>query len=272
MIGAARPRSRWAVITAVAALVTAGLLVSAPAHAATASIGVTDPVVYTDSWSSGIDVIGGGFTPGSLVTLSIDWVRDRDGSKVHYGDMATPASASGLISVTGWVPAMGPDGWADATLTLSATSDAGDTSNAVAFDVRNPPGIDTNAPTLTTTQFMDPAVGLTVQASGFTPGEAVAFSAVYNGTNLPAPSTIVANKYGTVVWQYVRSGTATAGSVVIVAAGADSRWSTTVTITGATISGSTAPTSPIAPTTPAGPSAPAAPVQTTPRALPVVSG
>jgi hypothetical protein len=264
MVGSAR--SRWAIVTAVAALVTGGILVSTPAQAATASIGVTVPVVYADSWGSGIDVIGGGFTPSSTVTFSIDWVRDSDGTKVHYGDTTTPASASGVISVTGWVPAMAPGVWADSTLTLSATSDAGDTSNAVAFDVRNPPGIETNAPSLTTAQFMDSTIGLSVQASGFTPGETVAFSAVYNGTNLPAPSSLVADKYGSVSWQYVRTGVAAAGSVVLEAAGATSRWSDTVAITGATIGGSAAPAGP------AGPSDPGVPVQATPRALPVVSG
>ncbi|MEY9852005.1 hypothetical protein ABH923_001683 [Leifsonia sp. EB41] len=264
MVGSAR--SRWALVTAVAALVAGAVLVSTPAQAATASIGVTVPVVYADSWGSGIDVTGGGFTPSSTVTLSIDWVRDSDGSKVHYGDMTTPASASGVISVTGWVPAMAPGVWADYTLTLSATSDAGDTSNAVAFDVRNPPGIQTNAPSLTTADFMDPTVGLIVQASGFTPGETVAFSAVYNGTSLAAPSSMVADKYGSVSWQYVRTGVTAAGSVALSASGATAHWSATVAITGATIGGSTAPAAPAAP------SDPPAPVQATPSTLPVVSG
>ncbi len=264
MVGSVR--SRWAVVTAVAALVTGGILVSTPAQAATASIGVTTPVVYADSWGSGIDVTGGGFTPSSTVTLSVDWVRDSDGSKVHYGDTTTSASASGIISVVGWVPAMGPDSWTDYTLTLSATSDAGDSSNTVPFDVRNPPGIETNAPSLTTAQFMDPTIGLFVQASGFTPGETVAFSAVYNGTNLPAPTALVADTYGSVSWQYVRTAPAAAGSVVIQAAGATARWSTTVAITGATIGGSPAPAGS------GGSSDPVVPVQATPRGLPVVSG
>jgi len=264
MVGSAR--SRWALVTAVAALVAGGILVSAPAQAATASIAVTVPVVYADSWGSGIDVTGGGFTPSSTVTLSIDWVRDSDGTKVHYGDTTTPASASGVISVTGWVPAMAPGVWADSTLTLSATSDAGDTSNSVPFDVRATPGIETNAPSLTTAQFMDPAIGLSVQASGFTPGETVTFSAVYNGTNLPAPSSLVADKYGSVTWQYVRTGVTSAGSVLIDAVGATSRWSTTVAITGATIGGTNAPAGP------AGSADPGTSAQPAPRALPVVSG
>jgi hypothetical protein len=270
MLGTAR--SRWAIVTAIAALVTGAVLVSTPAQAATASIAVTDPVVYTDSWSSGIDVVGGGFTPNSTVTFSVDWVRDSDGTKIHYGDTTAPADGSGVVSLTGWVPAQGPDGWADATLTLSATSDAGDTSNTVAFDVRNPPGIDTNAPSLTTAQFMDPAIGLIVQASGFTPGETVAFSAVYNGTKLPAPTSIVADKYGSVAWQYVRTGGATAGSVVIDAVGAASNWSITVPITGPTIGGSAAPSGPSTPSGPTGSTTPGGTGQATPRALPVVSG
>jgi len=264
MIGSAR--SRWALVTTVAALVTGGILVSAPAQAATASIAVTTPVVYSDSWGSGIDVTGDGFTPSSTVTLSVDWVRDSDGTKVHYADTTAPASASGIISVTGWVPAMAPGIWADSTLTLSATSDSGDTSNAVAFDVRSTPGIQTNAPTLTTAQFMDAAIGLIVQASGFTPGETVAFSAVYNGTALPAPTSLVADKYGSVSWQYVRTGVTAAGSVVIETAGATSQWGTTVAITGPTIGGSTTPGGQ------GGTSDPEVVAKPTARALPVVSG
>ncbi|WP_162819100.1 hypothetical protein [Leifsonia aquatica] len=264
-------RSRWTLITAITALVVGATLASTPAQAATASIGVTVPVVYTDSWGSGIDVIGGGFTPSSTVTLSIDWVNASNGQKVHYGDTTTAASASGVISVIGWIPAMGPDSWADLTLMLSATSDAGDTSNAVAFDVRNPPGIETNAPSLTTAQFMDSTIGLAVQASGFTPGEAVAFSAVYNGVNLPAPSSLVADKSGSVVWQYVRTGVTAAGSVVLDATGATAHWRATVAITGPTIGGSTSPADPATTSDPGVP-AQVSPVQATPRALPVVSG
>ena len=266
MVGPAR--SRWALVTAVAALVAGGVLVSTPAQAATASIGVTVPIVNADSWGSGIDVIGGGFIPSSTVTLSIDWVRDSDGTKVHWADTTTPADASGVISVTGWAPAMAAGVWADSTLTLSATSDAGDTSNAVPFDVRNPPGIQANAPSLTTAQFADPGIGVSVQASGFTPGEAVAFSAVYNGVGLPAPNSLVADKYGSVSWQYVRTGVAAAGSVVFHADGAASHWTTTVAITGATIGGSTPPAGPSGTAA----SDPGATAPVTTRALPVVSG
>ncbi|MGO4535971.1 hypothetical protein [Leifsonia sp. 2MCAF36] len=244
-------------------MVTGSILVSSPAQAATASIGVTDPVVYSDTWSSGIDVTGGGFTPNSTVTLSLDWVDDSTATKVHLADTTTQADASGTVSVVGWIPTQAPGSWADSTLTLSATSDALDTSNAVAFDVRNPPGIETNAPSLTTAQFMDPALGLLVEASGFTPGEAVTFSAVYNGENLPAPASIVADKYGSIFWQYVRPNSAAAGSVVLDAAGATVHWRATVAITGATIGGSPAP---------AASADPEASKPATPRALPVVSG
>lgn len=268
MVGSAR--SRWAIVTAVAALVTGGLFVAAPAQAATASIGVTVPIVYADGWSGGLDVIGDGFTPSSTATVSLDWVRDSDGSKVHLADTTTPVSATGIVSLIGWVPAQAPGIWVDYTLTLSATSDAGDTSNAVPLDVRNPPGIETNAPSLTTAQFMDPSIGLIVQASGFTPGEIVAFSAVYNGANLPAPSSIISDKYGSVSWQYVRTGSTAAGSVVISAVGANSRWNTTVPITGPTI-GASAPGGSGGSGAPAA-SDPSGPVQATPRALPVVSG
>lgn len=268
-------RSRWALVTAVAALVTGSVLVAAPAHAATASIAVTTPVVYTDSWGSGIDVTGDGFTPGSTVTLSVGWGPDAAGSKVHYGDTTTVASASGLISVTGWIPTMGPDAWADWSLWLTATSDAGDTSNAIAFDVRAAPGIETNAPSLTTAQFMDPSIGITVQASGFTPGETVSLTADYNGTNLPGPTSFVADKYGSVSRQYVRTGVTAAGSVELVAAGSTARWRTIVAITGPTIGSEPTQAGPSGPASPSGSSsgsAPGAVAPAAPRALPVVSG
>jgi hypothetical protein len=184
---------------------------------------------------------------------------------VHYGNTNVTADGSGIISITGWVPQQGPDSWADSKLVLSATSDAGDNSNLIILDVRNPPGIDSNAPTLTTAQLSDPNMGFFVTASGFTPGEAVTGTADYSGEVLPVPP-LVADQWGSVSWLYVRSGVATAGAMTARFVGAAADWQLTVPITGPTIGGGPAATGGITPAaTPTPPPAQA-------RKLPVVSG
>ena len=261
MISTTRTRLAASAVAA-AVIVSGGLLAAAPASAATGTLTLANSTFTAGDWGTGLDVSGTGFTADAVVTITV--TNTEDSSVLDSHDVT--ADATGAFADEVFTPAvdlMLPADGAD--ITVSATSDAGDASNTVALDVRAPKGIDANTTTVSTDDLTDPNVGVQIVASGYTPGETVTVSAVYNGTEM-SDVTFTADRSGTVFAQLYLDGSAQAGQIEFTFTGVTSGVanSITITVTGDVVAG------------PAPAPAPADPSQTAPAStgenLPVVSG
>jgi hypothetical protein len=227
-------RTRLTLGAAAAAAVVGGLFIATPANAATGDITLANSTFTAGDWGTGLDVSGSGFTADATVTITVTYT---DGDVV-LGTQDVTADASGSFADEVFTPAASlplPANGEDVVVT--ATSDAADTSNTVTLDVRAQKGIAANSTTITTEDLTNPDVGIEISAGGYTPGETVTLSAVYNGETLPE-NTFTADRSGSVVARvYLAQGTADAGQIEFTLTGATSNLaqSITITVTGDTI-------------------------------------
>jgi hypothetical protein len=93
-----------------------------------------------------------------------------------------------------------------------------------------------NVTTISTSDLADPNGGIELLTSGFKPGESVTVTGVYNGVS-DYQSELVADDAGSVYLRvYLESGAPEAGKIVFTLAGAAHTETTTIAITGETIS------------------------------------
>ncbi|MEY9952720.1 hypothetical protein [Leifsonia sp. EB34] len=257
-------RTRLTLGAAAAAAVIGGLFVAAPANAATGELTLANSTFTAGDWGSGLDVSGSGFTADTTVTITVSY--PDNGTVLGQQDVtadATGAFANEVFTPTSNLPlpAVGED------VVVQATSTDGDTSNTVTLDVLAPKGISANTTTISTEDLTDSNVGVEITASGYTPGETVTLTTVYNGDTLPA-MTYTADRSGSIfAGVYLAKGTAVAGQLEFTFTGETSAVanSITITVTGDDIEA------------PGGPGLPApAPIVDAPTTsgskLPVVSG
>ena len=228
-------RARFGALAAAAAVVAAGLLTATPASAAAGTITLANATFTAGSWGAGLDVSGTGFTADTTVTVTV--TNTEDDSVLGTTDVTADASGAFSDAVltptsTLVVPAEDED------IVVSATSTDGDTSNAVPLDVRAMRGISANTTSITTADLVNPDGGLEIIASGYTPGETVTLTSVYNGEEMEE-LTYTADRNGTVWAGLVLNGEAVAGTIVFTFTGATSTVSNTIsiTVTGDTIDG-----------------------------------
>ncbi|MEY9851537.1 hypothetical protein ABH923_001215 [Leifsonia sp. EB41] len=255
-------RTRLTLGAAAAAAVIGGLFVAVPANAATGDITLANSTFTAGDWGTGLDVSGSGFTADTTVTITVSYT---DGAAV-LGQQDVTADATGAFASEVFTPSASlPLPAAGEDVTVQATSTDGDTSNTIVLDVRAPQGISASTTTISTDDLVDPNVGIRITAAGYTPGETVTMSTVYNGETLPA-MTFEADRSGSVdAAIFLEQGTAEAGRIEFTLTGETSGVanSITITVTGDDIVAGPGPLSP----------APApAPAPTTPGTLPIVSG
>ncbi|WP_434318277.1 hypothetical protein [Leifsonia sp. P73] len=225
-------RTRLALSAAAAAAVIGGLFVAAPANAATGDIALANSTFTAGDWGTGLDVSGSGFTADTTVTITVSYTDMVLGQQDVTAD-ATGAFASEVFTPSSSLPlpAAGED------VLVAATSTDGDTSNTVTLDVRALKGISASTTTISTEDLTNPDVGIRITAAGYTPGETVALSTVYNGETLPA-MTFEADRSGSVdAALFLAQGTAEAGQIEFTFTGETSTVanSITITVTGDTI-------------------------------------
>ena len=224
-------RIRFAALAATATVVAAGFFAAAPANAATGTITLANTSFTAGNWGSGLDVTGAGFTAGSNVTIT---VNDSVAGVLDTHVVTTPVNSGGAFADT-FTPATAlPELVAGETITVSATSDQGDDSNSVALTVASalaPKGIVASATTITTADLADKTVGFDVVAGGYTPGETVTVTAVYNGKALTSKLTVTAAADGSVTLDHLYIvGLVESGTLAITVTGSTSGLTQTVSI------------------------------------------
>lgn len=255
-------RTRLTLGAAAAAAVIGGLFVAAPANAATGDITLANSTFTAGDWGTGLDVSGSGFTADTTVTITVSY---PDGATV-LGQQDVTADAAGAFTNEVFTPTASLPLPADGEdVVVRATSTDGDTSNTVVLEVLAPKGISANTTTISTEDLASPDAGVEISAAGYTPGETVTLSTVYNGETLPS-RTYVADRSGSVfVSVYLAQGTAEAGQIEFTLTGESSGVANSITIT---VTGDTIDAGPGKPT----PTPTPAPSAGTPGKLPVVSG
>ncbi|GIT81420.1 hypothetical protein LLS1_30890 [Leifsonia sp. LS1] len=213
-------------------------LAAVPANAAGAEIQVASTTFTFEDWGSGLAVTGSGFDADADVTVSL---VDVEPSGTTALDSTIVSSDDTGAIATDWTPGVRawlPDG-ADLDngyLAVVATDGSGNTAAEVPLTLLAPTGIWTDAPTITTADFADENAGVVLWAGGYTPGEVVDVTVVYNGHTFTATDT--ADRFGSVAasW-YMVAGTVDAGTVDFTLVGATSglSQSISVTVTGDTI-------------------------------------
>ena len=221
-------RIRFGALTAAAAVVAGGFFAAAPATAATGTLTLANTTFTAGDWGAGLNVAGSGFTADAVVTITVE---TSDHTAIDLHDVTADASGSFQETYTPFVtlplPAAGD------TLSVTATSNLGDTSNSVPLTVNPatlPKGIVSSVSTITTAQLTDKNSGISILASGYTPGEQVKVTVDYAGDALDlGPYTVEAD--GSVVFGfYLAGGVATAGPLTVTVAGQQSGVSQSVTI------------------------------------------
>ncbi len=256
-------RIRFGALTAAAAVVAGSMLATVPANAATTgTISLAETTYTSGSWGSGLDVTGTGFTADAVVTITVadstpatidshTVTADATGA---FHEVYTPANPLSLTTL-------------GTTYSVTATSDQGDDSNTVPLTVLLPKSIYTDSPTISTADLVDSAKGVSVFASGYTPGETVNVSVDYDGQTLKSGS-YTSSAEGVVAFRLWLIGSAVPGPFVVTVTGATSGVAQTVTVqvTGDTVDNGQVPS--------VGSSAAPAAAAATPGAknLPVVSG
>lgn len=267
-------RIRFGALAAAATVVAGGFFAAAPANAATGTITVANTTYTAGDWGTGLGVTGAGFTAGSVVTVTVaqtgivsDPTQNATGALPPADTHQVTADATGAFTET-YTPGFVPFG---GTVTVTATSDKGDTSNTVPLTVLAPKSIQASATSVTTAELVDKNHGVEIAAAGYTPGEKVTATVAYDGDSLPlSPATAAAD--GSVYFGfYLGAGVATAGTLTVTVAGADSKVSQSVSVqvTGPDITVTDTQTPTVVQTPPSA-AKPAAP-KPSPR-LPVVSG
>ncbi|MEN2736809.1 hypothetical protein ABCS02_03370 [Microbacterium sp. X-17] len=255
-------RTRLTLSAAAAAAVVGGLFVAAPANAATGDITLANSTFTAGDWGTGLDVSGSGFTADTTVTITVSYT---DGGTV-LGQQDVTADATGAFANEVFTPTASLPLPADGEdVVVNATSTDGDTSNTMTLDVRAPKGISANTTTISTEDLTNRDAGIRITAAGYTPGETVTLSTVYNGETLPA-MTFEADRSGSVdAALFLAQGTAEAGQIEFTLTGETSGVanSITITVTGEPIE--------VTPGEPA-PAPVPTPGTTTAGKLPVVSG
>jgi hypothetical protein len=231
-------RIRFGALAAAAAVVAGGFFAAAPANAATGTITVANTSFTEGDWGGGISTTGSGFTPDSVVTISLN----NGGTAIATKDVT--ASSDGSFTDSDWIPSVPlPLPAAGSAVTVSATSDQGDDSNEVTLTVDPaiipaPAGLQASVSTITTADLGNKDVGFDIVGGGYTPGETVTVSAVYNGKPVGGTITLTAGPDGSISAERIHiAGALEAGSIVVTAVGETSgvSHSTTVTVTGETI-------------------------------------
>ena len=261
-------RIRFGALTAAAAVVAGGFFAAAPASAATGTLTLANTTFTAGDWGTGLNVAGSGFTADAVVTITVE---TADHTAIDQHDVT--ADASGSFQETYTPTATLPLPAAGDSISVTATSNLGDTSNTVPLTVNAatlPKGIVSSVSTLTTAQLTDSNSGISILATGYTPGEQVTVTVDYAGDALDlGPYTAEAD--GSVVFGfYLAGGVATAGPLTVTVTGQQSgvSQSTTIQVTGEDVGagagagGSTVPSLGGAVTTAA----------SGPSRLPVVSG
>ncbi|NUU07143.1 hypothetical protein [Leifsonia sp. C5G2] len=262
-------RIRFGALAAAAAVVAGGFLAAAPANAATGTITVANTTFTAGDWGTGLDVSGTGFTADAVVTVAVAVVPNGSTDTTLLGSKDVTADATGAFQLDDFVPAGAlPLPGPDATVQVSAISDADDTANTVPLTVLAPKGLTTSVSTITTADLANKEVGFDIAGGGYTPGETVKISATYNGEVLDSTLEATAGADGSILLEHVYiTGFVESGTLVITATGVDSGLAQTASIS---VVGETIVTDDGAPTV-GGSTAPAA-TQTPAKRLPVVSG
>ncbi|MFE4467370.1 hypothetical protein ACFRFH_01030 [Leifsonia sp. NPDC056824] len=221
-------RTRLTLGAAAAAAVIGGLFVAAPANAATGDITLANSTFTAGDWGTGLDVSGSGFTADTTVTITVSYT---DGGTV-LGQQDVTADATGAFANEVFTPTASLPLPADGEdVVVNATSTDGDTSNTIMLDVRAPKGISANTTTISTEDLTNRDAGIRITAAGYTPGETVTLSTVYNGETLPA-MTFEADRSGSVdAALFLAQGTAEAGQIEFTLTGESSGVANSITIT-----------------------------------------
>lgn len=168
--------------------------------------------------------------PDSRVTVTLDVAG------VAVDNTTITALPDGSYSLVGWVPAADSEVATNALTLVRASDDTGNTADAVTRSIRRTPGVISNVTTISTSDLADPNGGIELLTSGFKPGESVTVTGVYNGVS-DYQSELVADDAGSVYLRvYLESGAPEAGKIVFTLAGAAHTETTTIAITGETIS------------------------------------
>ncbi|MFF9561715.1 hypothetical protein ACF1AJ_00050 [Leifsonia sp. NPDC014704] len=221
-------RIRFGALTAAAAVVAGGFFAAAPAHAATGTLTLANTTFTAGDWGTGLNVAGSGFSADAVVTITVE---TADHTAIDQHDLTADATGSFQETYTPAVVLTLPA--AGESYAVTATSNLGDTSNTVPLTVNAaalPKAIISNVSTITTDQLADKNSGVSILASGYTPGEQVNVTVDYAGEALDlGPYTVEAD--GSVGFSfYLVSGVATAGPLTVTVAGQQSGVSQSVTI------------------------------------------
>ncbi len=220
-------RARFGAIAAAAALVAGGLLTTSPALAdeGDPTISLANTTYTAGSWGDGLDVSGAGFTPDSLVTITVSSVQGAAGDVL--GTYEATADDTGAFEAAFTPENALPLPAEDGDIVVGASSDAGDIAENVTLDVRAAKGITASTLKITTKDLV--TGGLTIVASGYTPGETVSVGSVYNGKPIAGP-TAVADRSGTVTFNLVLRGVAESGKIVFTLTGETSDSANEITV------------------------------------------
>ncbi|MFF2050475.1 hypothetical protein ACFVU2_02640 [Leifsonia sp. NPDC058194] len=229
---------RAASILGAVAVAGALSLTAVPANAAGAEISIASTTFTFDDWGSGLAITGSGFDPSADVTVSL--VDVEPGGTTELDSAIVSSDDTGAIT-TDWTP--GVRAWLPESadidlgyLAVVATDGSGNTAAEVPLTLLAPTGIWTDASTITTAELADENVGAIVWAGGYTPGENVTTTIVYNGHTFT--HTDPADRFGSVAFSWtIVAGTVDAGTIGFTLVGADSGLSQSISIevTGPTI-------------------------------------
>ncbi|ERK71724.1 hypothetical protein [Leifsonia aquatica] len=210
-------------------------LSAVPANAAGAEISLASSTFTIGDWGSGIAVTGSGFDLDADVTVSLVDVESTGPTVLD--SIITESDDAGAILLD-WTPtanAMTAD-YDNGYLAVVATDGSGNLAAEVPLTLFAPEGIWTDAATITTAELADENVGAIVWAGGYTPGESVTTTIVYNGYTFE--HTDPADRFGGIAfsWSLV-GGTVEAGTIDFTVVGADSKLSQSISVavTGPTI-------------------------------------
>ncbi|WP_348787208.1 hypothetical protein [Leifsonia sp. NPDC080035] len=197
------------------------------------------------SLGDGLSIAGTGFAASTAVTVTL--TGSYDGVEITTEATTVTTDDTGAFDTT-WIPEHGLSSGLSYAVTAA---DGTTTADAVDLTVLAPAGAVAIPSTLTTQQLHD--TGVIVIAGGFTPGEVVTVTSTYAGAVETHSGT--ANVNGAVAYGESWYGTLPAGTISYTLTGADSGHveTTTVTVTGDTVTtdpGLPTPKGKVTPTTP----------------------
>lgn len=210
-------------------------LSAVPANAAGAEISLASTTFTIGDWGSGLAVTGSGFDLDADVTVSL--VDVQSSGTIALDSIVTGSDDAGAILLD-WTPsanAMTAD-YENGHLAVLATDGSGNLTAEVPLTLFAPEGIWTDAATITTAELADENVGAIVWAGGYTPGESVTTTVVYNGHTFTYVGT--ADRFGAIAFSWsLIGGTVEPGAIDITVLGADSKLSQSISVavTGPTI-------------------------------------